>query len=83
VLVLMTLLPGVAKDSVVVNDFLIEYLPNGQVSQFFSDLSVVDGRTGAERQRKTISVNVPLRVGPAPNILNLATSSNACELLVS
>ena len=55
--------PSVAKDKVFVNDFTIEYLPNGQVSQFFSDLSVVDSRTGAEKQRKTISVNVPLREG--------------------
>ena len=55
--------PAVAADSVRVNDFTIEYLPNGQVSQFFSDLSVVDARTGAEKQRKTISVNVPLRQG--------------------
>jgi cytochrome c biogenesis protein len=55
--------PDAARDSVVVNDFTIEYLPNGQVSQFFSDLSVVDGRDGREKQRKTISVNVPLRQG--------------------
>lgn len=55
--------PAVAADSVRVNDFTIEYLPNGQVSQFFSDLSVLDARTGAEKQRKTISVNVPLRQG--------------------
>ena len=30
------------------NDFTIEYLPNGQVSQFFSDLSVVDSKNGRE-----------------------------------
>ena len=52
--------PKAARDAVVVNDFTIEYLPNGQVSQFFSDLSVVDGKSGAEKQRKVISVNVPL-----------------------
>jgi cytochrome c biogenesis protein len=46
-----------------VNDFTIEYLPNGQVSQFFSDLSVLDSKNGREIQRKTISVNVPLREG--------------------
>ena len=56
-------IPKVAQDKVLVNDFTIEYLPNGQVSQFFSDLSVLDGRTGAEKDRKTISVNVPLRTG--------------------
>ena len=55
--------PAVAKDIVRVNDFTIEYLPNGQVSQFFSDLSVVDSKNGREIQRKTISVNVPLREG--------------------
>ena len=55
--------PKAARDAVVVNDFTIEYLPNGQVSQFFSDLSVVDGKSGAEKQRKVISVNVPLREG--------------------
>jgi hypothetical protein len=31
--------------------------------RYISDLSVMDGRTGAEKQRKTISVNVPLREG--------------------
>ena len=55
--------PAAARDKVLVNDFTIEYLPNGQVSQFFSDLSVVDGESGREKQRKTISVNVPLRQG--------------------
>jgi cytochrome c biogenesis protein len=55
--------PAAAKDLVRVNDFTIEYLPNGQVSQFFSDLSVLDSKNGREIQRKTISVNVPLREG--------------------
>ena len=55
--------PAAARDKVLVNDFTIEYLPNGQVSQFFSDLSVLDGASGSEKQRKTISVNVPLRQG--------------------
>jgi len=55
--------PAAARDKVLVNDFTIEYLPNGQVSQFFSDLSVLDGASGREKQRKTISVNVPLRQG--------------------
>jgi cytochrome c biogenesis protein len=56
-------IPSVSKDQVMVNGFNIEYLANGQVSQFFSDLSVLDGKTGLEKQRKTISVNVPLRQG--------------------
>ena len=55
--------PSAARDKVLVNDFTIDYLPNGQVSQFFSDLSVLDGASGREKQRKTISVNVPLREG--------------------
>ena len=55
--------PSAARDKVLVNDFTIDYLPNGQVSQFFSDLSVLDGASGREKQRKTISVNVPLRQG--------------------
>ena len=59
---LLSSMPGVAKSSVQVNDFTIDYLPNGQVSQFYSDLSVVDPK-GKEMSRKTISVNVPLRIG--------------------
>ncbi|CAI5989286.1 unnamed protein product [Closterium sp. NIES-64] len=43
-----------------VNRFYIEYRPNGEVKQFFSDLSVTD-LYGRELQRKTISVNDPLR----------------------
>ncbi|CAI5464281.1 unnamed protein product [Closterium sp. Yama58-4] len=43
-----------------VNRFYIEYRPNGEVKQFFSDLSVTDFY-GRELQRKTISVNDPLR----------------------
>ena len=59
---LLSSMPGIAKSSVQVNDFTIDYLPNGQVSQFYSDLSVVDPN-GKEMSRKTISVNVPLRAG--------------------
>ena len=59
---LLSSMPSVAKSSVQVNDFTIDYLPNGQVSQFYSDLSVLDTK-GKEVSRKTISVNVPLRVG--------------------
>jgi cytochrome c biogenesis protein len=55
-------MPGIAKSSVQVNDFTIDYLPNGQVSQFYSDLSVLDPK-GKEITRKLISVNVPLRAG--------------------
>ena len=45
-----------------VNDFEIEYTPAGKVSQFYSDLSVVDDLSGRQLQRKRISVNDPLRV---------------------
>ena len=59
---LLSSMPGIAKSSVQVNDFTIDYLPNGQVSQFYSDLSVIDPK-GKELTRKTISVNIPLRAG--------------------
>lgn len=52
-----------------VNDFRIEYYPEGQapdrtavVKQYFADLSVVD-QAGKETQREVISVNHPLTVG--------------------
>lgn len=43
-----------------VNRFYIEYRPNGEVKQFFSDLIISDP-FGRELVRKTISVNDPLR----------------------
>jgi len=50
-------------DAVVrVDDFRIDYRANGEVSQFYSDLSVLS-RDGEVLQRKTISVNDPLRFG--------------------
>ena len=42
-----------------VNDFWIEY-NNGNIKQFYSDLAILNNR-GQEIQRKTISVNFPLR----------------------
>ena len=66
---LLSSMPGIAKSSVQVNDFTIDYLPNGQVSQFYSDLSVVDPN-GKEMSRKTISVNVPLRAGGGDDVPN-------------
>jgi cytochrome c biogenesis protein len=52
-----------------VNDFRIEYYPEGQtpdnmtvVKQYFADLSVLD-KSGKETKRETISVNHPLAVG--------------------
>lgn len=46
--------------AVQVNRFWIDYLPDGNIDQFYSDLSIVD-ETGQERDRQTISVNHPLR----------------------
>lgn len=43
-----------------VNRFWIDYTPQGNIDQFYSDLSVVD-EEGAERFRKTIHVNEPMR----------------------
>jgi cytochrome c biogenesis protein len=42
-----------------INDFWITYTKNKTVSQFYSDISVLNSQ-GNETQRKTISVNYPL-----------------------
>ncbi len=42
-----------------INDFWITYTKNKTVSQFYSDLSILDNQ-GNETNRKTISVNSPL-----------------------
>lgn len=53
--------PQFPKDwSVKVNRFWIDYLPTGEIDQFYSDLSVLD-KDGKEVDRKTIHVNEPLR----------------------
>ncbi|WP_017720770.1 cytochrome c biogenesis protein [Kamptonema formosum] len=57
--------PGAAsqipKDwSVRVNRFWIDYKPDGNIDQFYSDLSVLD-KQGEEVDRQTIYVNSPLR----------------------
>ncbi len=53
--------PQVPKDwSVKVNRFWIDYLPSGEIDQFYSDLSVLD-QAGKEVDRKTIHVNQPLK----------------------
>jgi cytochrome c biogenesis protein len=46
--------------SVKVNRFWIDYTENGDIDQFYSDLSVVSDR-GEELKRETIHVNKPLR----------------------
>lgn len=51
----------IPKDwAVKVNRFWIDYTPDGNIDQFYSDLSVID-RQGEEVDRKTIYVNQPLR----------------------
>ncbi|NJP21534.1 MAG: cytochrome c biogenesis protein [Hydrococcus sp. CRU_1_1] len=51
----------VPKDwGVRVNRFWIDYTANGDIDQFYSDLSVVN-KVGEELDRKTIYVNEPLR----------------------
>ena len=52
----LTLVP---KTSARINDFWITYTKNKTVSQFYSDISILDNR-GNETNRKTISVNYPL-----------------------
>ncbi|EKQ68280.1 ResB protein required for cytochrome c biosynthesis [Leptolyngbyaceae cyanobacterium JSC-12] len=53
--------PQIPKDwSVKVNRFWIDYLPDGNIDQFYSDMSVLD-KDGKEVKRKTIHVNEPLR----------------------
>lgn len=53
-------MPSTSKNIVHVDDFNIEYDPSGEVSQFYSDLSVYNPR-GDIIARKQISVNDPLR----------------------
>ena len=51
----------IPKDwSVKVNQFWIDYTPDGTIDQFYSDLSVLD-QAGQELDRQTIHVNKPLR----------------------
>ena len=52
----LTLVP---KTSARINDFWITYTKNKTVSQFYSDISILDNQ-GNETNRKTISVNYPL-----------------------
>lgn len=49
----------VPKTSTRINDFWITYTKNKTVSQFYSDISILDIK-GNETTRKTISVNYPL-----------------------
>lgn len=49
----------VPKTSARINDFWITYTKNKTISQFYSDISILDPQ-GNETNRKTISVNYPL-----------------------
>lgn len=52
-------LTNIPETSVRINDFWINYTNKKTISQFYSDLSVLDSE-GNEINRKTISVNYPL-----------------------
>lgn len=52
----LTIIP---KTSARINDFWITYTKNKTVSQFYSDISILNSE-GNEKERKTISVNYPL-----------------------
>jgi cytochrome c biogenesis protein len=49
----------IPKTSARINDFWITYNKNNTISQFYSDISILDNQ-GNETNRKTISVNYPL-----------------------
>jgi cytochrome c biogenesis protein len=49
----------IPKTSTRINDFWITYTKNRTISQFYSDISILDNQ-GNETKRKTISVNYPL-----------------------
>ena len=53
----------IPKTSARINDFWITYTKNRTISQFYSDISVLDYQ-GNETERKTISVNYPLISNP-------------------
>ena len=52
-------LTSIPETSIRINDFWINYTKSKTISQFYSDLSVLDSE-GSEIDRKTISVNYPL-----------------------
>ncbi|KAM0857081.1 hypothetical protein ACQ4PT_048699 [Festuca glaucescens] len=54
--------PDVFNTEVHVNRFYMEYYDSGEVSQFYSNLSLLD-LDGKEVMRRTIKVNDPLRYG--------------------
>ncbi|KAF8709904.1 hypothetical protein HU200_029619 [Digitaria exilis] len=59
---ILSVAPDVFNTEVHVNRFYMEYYDSGEVSQFYSDLSLFN-LDGKEVMRKTIKVNDPLRYG--------------------
>ena len=49
----------IPRTSARINDFWITYTKTKTISQFYSDISILDNR-GNEKNRKTVSVNYPL-----------------------
>lgn len=49
----------ISQSSARINDFWITYTPTKTISQFYSDISILNSQ-GSETNRKTISVNYPL-----------------------
>lgn len=49
----------ISQSSARINDFWITYTPTKTISQFYSDISILDSQ-GSEINRKTIAVNYPL-----------------------
>ena len=49
----------IPKTSARINDFWITYTKKKTISQFYSDISILDNK-GNEKNRKTVSVNYPL-----------------------
>jgi cytochrome c biogenesis protein len=58
----LTLLPSAAKLRIRVDDFRVTYYPNGEVSQFYSDVAIVDAQE-RELSKQEMKVNVPFRYG--------------------
>jgi cytochrome c biogenesis protein len=58
----LTLLPSAAQLRIRVDDFHVSYYANGEVSQFYSDVTVVDAQE-RELAKQEMKVNVPLRYG--------------------
>jgi cytochrome c biogenesis protein len=56
-------LPPGSKGTLQLNNFYINYYDNGDVSQYYSDFSVVDPSASSEVKREMLYVNQPIRFG--------------------